>query len=435
MTTKEKKLGVVSLTALVAGNMIGSGVFLLPSTMARLGSLSLLSWIFTGICSLFLSFVFFRLGKAMPKTGGPYAYAKEGLGNALGFQTAYCYWINVWVGNAAIALAGVGYLSIFFPSLANPWTACLVSILVVWFFTLINLRGVYTAGIVQSVTTLLKLIPIFLIGFLGWFFIHPEYITQSLNVSSPQVSNFSVITQGATLTLWAFIGLESASVPAGSVHNPSKTIPTATILGTIIATVAYITCSIVIMGVVPNDVLQNSLFPFADAIQLIMGDWGKWIVAAGAVISCFGALNGWILLQGQVPMAAAEDQLFLKIFSKKNKHGVPTYGLVFTSVLITLLLLLTSSPDLIEQYKLIILIATLATLISYFYTPISEIILIKRKELPASKTAIFGSAVAIAYSFWAIVGSGTDVLAYGALLILISIPLYIFVQKGNDKKT
>lgn len=424
---KDEKLGVVPLTALVTGNMIGSGIFLLPSAMARLGSMSLVSWIFTALGSLFLAFVFSRLGLLMPKTGGPYAYAQAGLGNALGFQTAYCYWINVWVGNAAISLAGVGYLSLFFPALANPGLACLFSILFVWLFTLINLRGVHAAGLVQTVTTILKLIPILFVGLFGWFFFHPSYITESANVTSPQLSTFDVITQGATLTLWAFIGLESATVPASSVKDPSRTIPIATILGTIIATTAYVLCSVVIMGMIPNDVLQNSLYPFADAAQMIMGDWGKWIVGAGAVISCLGALNGWTLLQGQVPMAAADDRLFLKVFAHKNKHGVPAYGLIITSILITLLLLLTSSPDLVKQYKFIILIATLATLVSYFYTPISELILMKRKTIRFSGKAIFGSIVATIYSFWAIMGSGTDVLAYGALLILFSIPLYIFV--------
>jgi basic amino acid/polyamine antiporter, APA family len=434
LNKNEKKLGVFSLTALVTGNMVGSGIFLLPSTMARLGSLSLVSWIFTTIGSLFLAFVFSRLSMLFPKTGGPYAYVQAGLGNALGFQTAYCYWINVWVGNAAIALAGIGYLSIFFPAFATPWNACIATIASVWIFTFINLRGIQTAGIVQLVTTILKLIPIFFVGLFGWIFFQIENITESLNVSSPQITNFDVITQGATLTLWAFIGLESATVPASSVENPKRTIPLATIIGTSIAAVAYIVCSIVIMGIIPNEVLQNSLSPFADVAEIMVGDWGKWVIAAGAVVSCFGALNGWTLIQGQIPMAAADDHLFMKIFSRKNKHGVPFYGLVITSILVTLLLLLTSSPDLIHQYKLIILIATLSSLISYFYTPIAEIILLKTKVFPFSKTAIIGASMAMIYAFWAIMGSGMEVLSYGALLILISIALFVFIA-DNKKST
>src|SRR3990172_562338 len=244
---KEKKLGVVALTALVSGNMIGSGIFLLPSAMARLGSMTLFSWVFTALGSLFLAFVFARMSQAMPKTGGPYAYARMGLGDALGCQTAYCYWINAWVGNAAIVLAAVGYLSVFFPTLAEPKLGCLTAICLIWFFTALNLRGVYAAGIFQLISTIMKLIPILLIAVFGWFFFHAEYIFQSANVSNPPMSTFGIITQGAILTLWAFTGLEAATVPAGSVENPQRNIPIATIVGTLIASACYIAGSVVIM--------------------------------------------------------------------------------------------------------------------------------------------------------------------------------------------
>jgi basic amino acid/polyamine antiporter, APA family len=431
MEHEEKKLGVVSMTALVTGNMIASGIFLLPSAMARLGSLSLVSWILTTVGSLFLAFVFSKMSTLIPKTGGPYAYAHAGLGNALGFQTAYCYWINAWVGNAAIVLAGVSYLSVFFPGLADPKMACLASIIIVWIFTWVNLKGIQTASIVQMTTTIMKLVPIIVIALFGWFFFHADYITKSVNVTSPPLSAFDVITQGATLTLWAFIGLECATVPAGSVKNPSRTIPIATILGMSIAAVCYIASSVVIMGMIPNEILQNSLSPFADAAELIFGTWGKWIIAIGAAISCLGALNGWILIQGQIPMAAADDHLFMKVFAHRNKKGVPSYGLIITSALISALLFLTISPDLVKQYKLIILIATLLTLVSYLYTPVSEIVLLRRGTFPYSRKSVFVAAVAILYSLWTIVGAGTDVLAYGAIFVLLSIPLYIFVSRKD----
>ncbi|MBF8263901.1 MAG: arginine/agmatine antiporter [Parachlamydiales bacterium] len=432
METEEKKMGVVAMTALVAGNMIGSGIFLLPSTMARLGSLSLLSWFFTGFGALFLAFVFARMSTMIPKTGGPYAYAHAGLGDALGFQTAYCYWINAWIGNAAIAVAGMGYLSVFFPFLTNPLNACIAAIGFVWLFTWINLKGVQTFAVVQVVTTILKLIPILLIGLLGWFYFHADYITASANVTpAPQLGTFDIITQGATLTLWAFIGFESGTVPAGSVKNPTRTIPIATILGMSIAGIAYIASSVAIMGMIPNAALQNSVSPFADAAQVIFGEWGKWIIAFGASVSCLGVLNGWTLIQGQIPMAAADDNLFLKIFGRRNKKGAPSYAMVITAILITACLLLTISPDLVKQFNLLILIATLAALISYLYTPVSELILFMRGTYPYTKRAVFVALVGIVYACWAIYGSGTDVLSYGALLLLSSIPLYLLCPKNR----
>lgn len=426
---KHKQLGLAALTALVTGDMIGSGIFLLPSELAQLGSLSLLSWVFTALGTVFLAFVFSKMSRLVPKTGGPYAFAKEGLGNVLGFQTAFSYWIAIWVGNAAIALAAVGYLSVFFPILVNPVIACFTAIAFIWIFTLVNLGGVHGAGIVQLITTILKLIPILFIGIVGWFFFKGNYLTEAINVSSPHMSNFNLITHAATLTLWAFIGVEAATVPSGSVKNPTRTIPLATMLGTLIAAVAYIASSAAIMGMIPNSELQTSVSPFAHAADIILGPWGKWIVAIGAIVSSLGCLNGWILLQGQVPMAAAKDNLFLSIFGRINRKGVPGWGLVITSALISILMLITISPDLVKQFKVIILIATLANLIPYLYTPVAEIILLRNKEGRFEIKAALIAFIALIYAFWAIIGAGQDILSYGAVLLLASIPLYLLVIK------
>lgn len=429
---KHKQLGLAALTALVTGDMIGSGIFLLPSELAQLGSLSLLSWVFTALGTVFLAFVFSKMSRLVPKTGGPYAFAKEGLGNVIGFQTAFSYWIAIWVGNAAIALAAVGYLSVFFPVLVDPVIACFTAIAFIWIFTLINLGGVHAAGIVQLVTTILKLIPIFFIGIVGWFFFQGNYLTEAVNVSSPHMSNFNLITHAATLTLWAFIGVESATVPSGSVKNPTRTIPLATMLGTLIAAIAYIASSAAIMGMVPNAQLQTSVSPFAAAADIIVGPWGKWLVAIGAIISSLGCLNGWILLQGQIPMAAAQDNLFLKIFARINRKGVPALGLIITSALISIFMLSTISPDLVKQFKVIILIATLANLIPYLYTPVAEIILLRNKQGRFEIKAALIALIALIYAFWAILGAGTDILSYGAVLVLASIPLYLFVNRKKQ---
>lgn len=432
MENESKKIGVIPLTALVTGNMIGSGLFLLPSTMATLGSLSLLSWIFTTIGSLFLAFVFSRMSIFIPRTGGPYAYAHAGLGNVLGFQTAYCYWINAWVGNAAISIAAMGYLSVFVPVFAHPVVACFAAIAFVWLFTWINLYGVHTASLVAVVSTILKLVPILFVGIFGWFFFHSEYITSAINVTtSPKLSSFDLITQGATLTLWAFLGLESGTVPAGSVKNPTRTIPIATILGMSISAFVYIITSVVIMGMIPNEVLQKSVSPFADAAQIIFGDWGKWLIAGGATIACLGCLNGWVLIQGQIAMAAAEDHLFWKIFAHRNRRGVPSSALMITSGLISLLLILTISPNLVNQFHFIILIATLASLVPYLYTPVSELILYMKGSMPMTKASILVAIIAILYSLYGILGSGQEVQACGALLLVSSIPLYLLIFRRD----
>lgn len=436
MTQQRKKLGLLTLTSLVAGNMIGSGVFILPADLARIGSVSLLSWGFTALGAFLLALVFSKMGSLIPKTGGPYAYVEAGFGEYLGFQTAFTYWVAVWIGNCGVTVALMGYLMVFIPQLSNQYIETCVAISTIWLLTMINLKGVATVGKVQFITTILKLLPLLAVAIFGWFYFHPEYITNNFNVTGG--SNLKAFSHASTLTLWAFIGVESATVPAGSVENPSRNIPLATLFGTLIAMILYVASSTAIMGMVPAEVLANSASPFASAAKVIFGQWGSWIIAAGAIISSFGGLNGWILIQGQIAMAASDDKLFPKIFSKRNKAGVPYWSLIITSVLMSILLLSTSNPNLVNQFQLIILIAASATLVIYFYSAISQIIILckmnyqlKPKDIGHIVIALLGAS----YAFWAFLGGGKDIVFYVMILLFCSLPLYAITawQRKNYK--
>ncbi|MGD9108686.1 MAG: amino acid permease [Gammaproteobacteria bacterium] len=425
MQQQSKPLGLWTLTALVSGNMIGSGIFLLPSTLAKLGSISLLAWILTALGAFCIAITFAKSSTLVKhKSGGPYAYAEVGFGRFIGFQTAYNYWIAVWVGNAAIAIAAIGYLIVFFPIFNNTVIGCILAIVLVWLFTIVNLLGMRVAGFVQILITILKFIPIFLFAIIGWWYFHPSFLTQHFNVTP--LSNFKVFSYAIPLTLWAFIGIESATIPAESVNNPEVNIPLATLLGTLIATVAYLASATVIMGMIPMQVLAHSTSPFAAAADVIFGKWGNWLIALGAIISCLGCLNGWILIQAQIPMAAADDDLFPKIFAKRNKDGIPAYGIIITSICMTLLLLITTSPDLNKEFQIIISIAVIASLISYFYTAIAEIILLKKEGNKTGSITfhIIIAIIAATYSFWAIAGTTKNIVFYQLLLLLSSVPLY-----------
>ena len=379
--------------------------------------------------------MFARLSIIFPRTGGPYAYTRKGLGDFIGFQTAYNYWIALWVGNAAIALAAIGYLRFFFPVLDNKIATAWAAIAIVWLFTIVSIRGARSAGIMQLLTLILKLVPLLLIGIIGWHYIHPEFYSASFNQLSPHHSNAFAITAGASLTLWAFIGLESATVPADSVDNPKRKIPLATIIGTLLAAFVYIASSAAIMGIIPAKELMHSSFPFALAAQKMFGSWGEFIVAIGATVSCLGSLNGWTLLQGQVAMAAAEDDLFPKRFANRNKRGAPAYALIITAILISGVLLLTMSKNLVTQFQIIILLAVLATLIPYFYTALAGFIVF-RDDGWCGKKRFAGNLLlvaALAYICWAIIGSGQQILYYGALLLMSSVPVYAWLVYARNK--
>jgi basic amino acid/polyamine antiporter, APA family len=427
----KKALGIWTLTALVSGNMMGSGVFLLPSSLAAYGSISLLAWIFTALGSLTLALVFAHLSMILPKTGGPYIYCRVSFGEFVGFQIAYNYWISVWVGNAAIAVALIGYLSFLWPQLgADPVLSCLLSLGFVWLITLIHLLGLRCVALIQLITTILKFFPLLLIAFVGLFFLHPHYFSV---FNRTQDSNLFAFSSAASITLWSFIGLESASVPADSVENPQRTIPRATILGVLVVTVVYLLGYIAIAGVVSPEQLLHSTAPYADAAKVLFGPIGSKMIAWAAIISCLGALNGWTLLQAQIPMACARDGIFPKFFARESEKGAPIWGLICSSVLVSLLLLLTLHHSLIKQFTLIILLATLGALIAYFFTTMAGLILhdptqSRKKRWGSTMIAVLAGL----YSFWMIMGAGQEIVFYGTLLFLSSLPIYVLLKRKKS---
>lgn len=330
-----RALGLWAAMALVIGNMIGSGIFLLPASLAPFGGISIVGWLFTATGAPFLALLFAKLASLVPKVGGPYTYTRLGFGDFAGYWIAWGYWISVWSGNAAIAVALVSYLQGVIPVLGlSLWLSAAVAIGLIWLVTWINVMGIKQAGVFQVITIIMKLVPLVAIATIGLFYINWSHFVP-FNPSG--MSPFAAITAVATLTLWAFLGVESATIPADDVENPGKTIPRATILGTIVTALIYILSTVAVMGIILLAQLGKSNAPYAAAAGSIWGQWAFYLVVIGAVISCLGTLNGWTLIQGQIPMAVARDRLFPKEFGKMSKHGVPAFGIIISSVLVTLL--------------------------------------------------------------------------------------------------
>lgn len=430
---RSRRLGLWTLTALVVGNMIGSGVFLLPASLAPYGGISIIGWLFTTAGALLLALSFARLSRMVPGAGGPYAYTRAGFGDFTGFLIGWGYWISICAGNAAIATAFVGYLAVFAPSLAaTPAAAAACALVAIWMLTWVNARGVEQAGVVQLVTTILKLLPLGAVALFGLTRFDPANFVP-FNPTSQ--GHFGAVTAAATLTLWAFLGLESATVPADDVHEPERTIPRATVLGTLFASIVYIVATVAVMGVVPRADLAASTAPFADAARAFWGDWGMYLVAAGAAISCFGCLNGWILLQGQVPYAAARDGLFPSIFAGRSRHGTPVSGLVISSAFVTLLILSNYTRSLVDLFTFVVLLATLTSLVPYLFSTMSEVLILGAasqgprgglRAIPPLR--LLAASLAFAYALWAIAGSGMEVVYWGFLLLMAGIPVYVAIR-------
>jgi basic amino acid/polyamine antiporter, APA family len=429
---EKKKIGLWICIALVIGNMIGSGIFLLPSSLAVYGGISMLGWLATAFGALMTALVFVRLSRRFPKQGGPYRYAYEQFGSFAGFSVAWSYWVSIWCGNAAIAVAGVTYLGFFWPELQqNATLSVIVTLSIVWTITLLNIKGVRQAGIFQLFTTILKFIPLAVIAAVSFIVFEPEAF-KPFNLTEQPISQSIAAT--AALTLWAFLGLESATIPADNVNNPKQTIPRATIIGFCIVAMIYILTMLTIMSVVPNESLQQSVAPFADAAKIIWGEWASYIVAGAAVVSCLGALNGWILLQGQVPMSAARDGLLPEVFSDKNRLGVSTGGLVISSILISVLVLANFSEGMVSLFTFAILVSTLGIFIPYLLSIAADLkVLIKSEKSMAGTLSTITAVLALIYCCWAISGIGLKAMIWGGVLVMAGVPIY-WLQYKKIKK-
>lgn len=433
--SKTKKIGLLVSTSFVIGNMIGAGIFFLPTLLAKYGSISLLGWIFTAIGAMILAKIFGNFSKIIVnKSGGPYTYSKEGFGDFIGFLVAWGYWISIWVSNAALALTIVGALSFFFPVLeSNPIYNVLTGLSFIWLFTWINALGIKESGKVQVITTILKLVPLVFVVIVGIFYFDINNFPEFNLTSNSDFATFPIV---AALTLYAFLGIESASIPAADVKNPEKTIPRATMIGTIIVALVYILSTVVLFGIIPINVLAESPSPFAEAAKLIGGEFGGYLVAGGIAIAAIGCLNGWLLFTGQIPMAASQDGLFPKIFKKKNKNGAPVLGLVIGSLLTTAVMLMNFSDSLVDQFDFIVEIVVFMNLIPYLFVSAAYIMVLINRKIYINnwiKTFVLG-ALGILFSMWAIYGSGSETVYFGFLLLIMGIPFYVVMLWNKREK-
>jgi APA family basic amino acid/polyamine antiporter len=448
----KRELGFWSATAMVVGNMIGSGIFMLPALLAGVaiayGSSVLLAWVVTGAGAMLLAGVFATLGRTYPRTGGPYAYVRRAFGEFMGFWTAWGYWIAAWVGNAAIAIAFVSFTASatqhnVWPSLSNSsLQQALLAIGVVWLLTFVNILGVRQGGWVQTVTTVFKFVPLLLIGIIGLFYLKAAHFTPFLIAGGTWGRHGLTMLEGITaaigLTLWAFIGLESATVPAEEVKDPERNLPRATMIGTAVTTLVYVIATIAVMGVIPLATLQSSSAPFADAAKTVFGgSWGTWIAILG-MIATFGCLNGWTLLTARVSLAAAEDGVFPKFFGLvRGKGRTPVYGLVAAAVLVTLLTFMNYTKSLVAQFAFMILLATLTTVVPYAFAAAAELTLfIKEPAMFTRVKFVRDSVVAVlgfGYAVWAMYATGTESIAKGFLLLMFGIPVYVYMKWRRSK--
>ncbi|HCP5350760.1 TPA: arginine/agmatine antiporter [Escherichia coli] len=388
------KVGLIPVTLMVSGNIMGSGVFLLPANLASTGGIAIYGWLVTIIGALGLSMVYAKMSFLDPSPGGSYAYARRCFGPFLGYQTNVLYWLACWIGNIAMVVIGVGYLSYFFPILKDPLVLTITCVVVLWIFVLLNIVGPKMITRVQAVATVLALIPIVGIAVFGWFWFRGETYMAAWNVSG--LGTFGAIQSTLNVTLWSFIGVESASVAAGVVKNPKRNVPIATIGGVLIAAVCYVLSTTAIMGMIPNAALRVSASPFGDAARMALGDTAGAIVSFCAAAGCLGSLGGWTLLA----------------------------GLIIVGILMTIFQLSSISPNATKEFGLVSSVSVIFTLVPYLYT-CAALLLLGHGHFGKARPAYLAvTTIAFLYCIWAVVGSGAKEVMWSFVTLMVITAMY-----------
>ncbi|MDR6626428.1 APA family basic amino acid/polyamine antiporter [Caulobacter segnis] len=427
-TSSSKPLGLWMCVALVVGNMIGSGVFMLPASLAPYGWNAVIAWLITIGGALCLALVFARLAHAFPRAGGPFAYTEEAFGRPAGFLVAWSYWISVWVANAAIAIASVSYATVFVPALAKtPGLAALATVAVVWAVTAINCVGARAAGWTQLLTTVLKLLPLAAVaGLAGLILLRKG--PAAIAPFEPSALSASGVTAAAALTLWALLGVESATIPAEQVDRPERTIPRATLLGAAFTGLVYLLVSSGVLLLTPVAVLQTSNAPLADFVAFHGGGDLRLLLAAFASISALGALNGWVLLQGELPAAMARDGVFPVWMAKTSANGTPVRAHLLSSGLVTILVLANYAKSLADAFTFMALLSTTSSLFAYLFCSLAVLKLGREGKMPLSPGLAIVAGVAAVYSAGTFYGAGWSVTFWGLVLLAAGAPLYVWMR-------
>ena len=432
MSEPGRKMSLTQATMLVAGNMIGTGLFLLPVNLAQVGGIAVFGWVIATVGVAALGLVFAKLGELNPQEGGPYAYARDFLGPYAGFQTNYVYWFGNWIGNIAIAVAAVGYLAELIPGISGPPASVFATAAVIWLLTFANILGPRFVGALETWTMALALIPIMAIALLGWFWFDTDTFLAGWNVTGE--SNMHAVSRAASMALWAYMGIESAAVSAGVIENPKRNVPLATLIGLGLAAVVYMLSSTVIMGILPNEELQTSHAPFAEAARLALGTTGAIVISVCAVLKSMGSLGGWMLLVGQSAKAAADDGMFPRAFSRLNGNGVPGRGLIIVAVLMTTVLFATMSPTLAGQFNNLVNLAVILIIVPYIYSAVAVVKVVHDHELPAKtfQTYKWIGIFAVVYCLWVILGGDPKTVVHAMVALLVSVPLYPFFIRSME---
>jgi len=428
MAESQKKMGVMQLTFIVTVNMMGSGIIMLPANMAQVGAISLLSWIVTALGSLAIAYGFAQAGIFNQRSGGMAAYAEDAYGKDGYFLVFFLYFLSLAIANVAVASSALGYLAAFFPVLTSSAVSTCVGVIgLLWLTTIANFGGPKLTGRIGSITVWGVILPVGFISIAGWFWFSGQTFSAAWNPKG--LSLGEGMGSSISLTLWAFLGMESASQNASAVENPKRDVPLACMFGTAGAAVIYILSTTAIQGIVPNAELAKSTGPFGLAFTLMFSPAVGSTVMALAAMACVGSLLGWQFTLSQTAKDAADTHMFPAIFGKVTGAGAPIAGMVIMGIVQSVMALSTISPDLSKQFAALVNLAVVTNVVPYVVS-LSALFVIMRNagvERAVYRRNGFVAVVAMLYSVYALYASGKDAVMGGMLVLGIGFIIYGFI--------
>lgn len=418
-----QKLGFFMAVALVMGNMIGSGVFLLPQGLAPFGWNAIAGWVITIAGALCLAHVLAKLTAAQDGAIGPAELVERSFGPLAGFLIGFAFWVSVWTGCVTIAVGAVSYMASFWPALgAHPALAALG---VIWSMTAVNLLGVRTAGSFQVVTTLLKLTPLVVVAILiGLIF--GQGGTAAVAPFPQEGLSLPSVNAAAALTLWAMVGFEAACAASHKIDNPQRNVPRATFYGALFSGIIYLIVCSGITLMLPADKVAASNAPFELFVATYWSPGPATFVAAFAAISAIGAVNGWTLVQGELPLEMARRRMLPAWFGRTRSNGVPVNGLITATILGSILIYANSSQSMGGLFTFMALLTTSVTL--WLYLACAAVALKRRIAMPFAVAGIL-------FGIWSLWGAGLEASGWSVVLMFAGLPLYWWARRKADPQT
>lgn len=404
MKTTRRKMSLVQLTFVTAANMLGAGIIMLPTKLAEVGTISIISWIITSLGSLALAMTFARCGMFTTKPGGMGGYSEYAFGRIGHFMANYAYAVSIVIANVAIAISAVGYGAGFLGTSFSPLQTCLYTVALLWIAAALNFSGSRYSGKLSTVTIWGAIIPVLGISLIGWYWFDASIWTSSWNPGNVGFSD--AVGNSIALTLWSFLGLESAAVNMDAVENPRRSVPIATFVSTLGVAVIYVASTNVIAGIVPNAEILSSSAPFGLAFSYMLGSTAGKIVMGLMVFSCAGSLLSWQFTLARVFKTSAQRGLFPKVFAKVTDADVPIKGMIVILIMQSFLALMTISPTLAAQFELLANLAVVTNVIPYILCAAALKSILTKELIPNEicnrNSSIFLAGVSIIYCIYAL---------------------------------